>query len=191
LWGVVAVVFGGIAALVASPALRQSAGGSATRAPAPTAAPVATGAAENREAVQEPAAPRGVEEGAEGAKKSPEAVQAEPNVPAPTAAPSPAPSAAPQSPATAAATVPGAESAELDDAALKALEPGKGYLYVASPLATNVYIYGNLAGTTNQKIATKCGPRFIRLGKDRGVWQGEGLVQIVKCGAVTRVEMGQ
>jgi hypothetical protein len=62
---------------------------------------------------------------------------------------------------------------------------------VASPLSTNVYLYGILAGTTNQRIVSKCGPRFIRLGTELGKWQTEGLVQIVKCGALTRVEMGQ
>jgi hypothetical protein len=84
----------------------------------------------------------------------------------------------------------GAE-AEVDSEALSALGPGQGYLYVASPLSTNVYLYGILAGTTNQRIATKCGPRFIRLGTELGKWQTEGLVQIVKCGALTRVEMGR
>ena len=62
---------------------------------------------------------------------------------------------------------------------------------MASPLTTNVYLYGILAGTTNQRIITKCGPRFIRLGTELGKWQTEGLVQIVKCGALTRVEMGR
>src|SRR5262249_40638844 len=81
--------------------------------------------------------------------------------------------------------------AELDSAAVAALSPGQGYLYVASSLSTNVYLYGILAGTTNQRIITKCGPRFIRLGRELGKWQTEGLVQIVKCGALTRVEMGQ
>jgi hypothetical protein len=54
-----------------------------------------------------------------------------------------------------------------------------------------VYVYGILAGTTNQRITSKCGPRFIRLGSAPGIWQGEGQVQIVKCGALTRMEMGQ
>jgi hypothetical protein len=138
--------------------------------------------------IKEPAAE--AVQGAPAEKASAEAARNPPKSPAaPSASAPPAATAATTSVPAAAAAAP--ESAELDDAALQALEPGKGYLYVASPLATNVYIYGNLAGTTNQKIATKCGPRFIRLGSERGVWQGEGLVQIVKCGALTRVEMGQ
>jgi hypothetical protein len=72
---------------------------------------------------------------------------------------------------------------------LASLPKGQGFLYVASPLATNVYVYGLLAGTTNQRITTNCGPRFLRLGTVPGAWQGEGVVRIVKCGALTRVEM--
>jgi len=72
---------------------------------------------------------------------------------------------------------------------LASLEHGAGFLYVASPLATNVYVYGNLLGPTNQRLVSKCGPRFLRLGTAPGAWQGEGFVQIVKCGGFTRVEM--
>jgi hypothetical protein len=72
---------------------------------------------------------------------------------------------------------------------VKALQKGYALLYVASPLQTNVYVYGLLAGKTNERITTKCGPRFIRLGSAPGVWQGEGLVQIAKCGELTRVEL--
>jgi DNA-binding response OmpR family regulator len=118
---------------------------------------------------------------------------AEPTVSAPTEAPRPsavapevAPSAAPSAPASSAPSPVGAEA---DRVALASLQKGEGFLYVASPLATNVYVYGLLAGTTNQRITTKCGPRFLRLGTRPGAWQSEGVVQIVKCGALTRVEM--
>ena len=75
-------------------------------------------------------------------------------------------------------------------AELAAIPRGQGYLFVASSLATNVYVYGNLAGTTNERILTKCGPRFLRLGTAPGAWQGEGSVQMVKCGGFTRIVMG-
>ena len=185
----IAVVLGGLAAFVVAPSLRGMLGTTtaAPAAPAPTSTPLPAATGANPEPVQEVKEP-GAEavQGAPAAQASAPAVQGAPAAKASAEAEP----AAPKSPAAPSASA-APESATLDDAALSALEPGKGYLYVASPLATNVYIYGNLAGTTNQKIATKCGPRFIRLGTERGAWQGEGQVQIVKCGALTRVEMGQ
>jgi hypothetical protein len=87
------------------------------------------------------------------------------------------------------AAAPSGAGEEPDAAELATLQHGFGFLYVASPLTTNVYAYGLLAGTTNQRIVSKCGPRFLRLGTAPGVWQGEGGVQIVKCGGFTRIEM--
>jgi hypothetical protein len=78
---------------------------------------------------------------------------------------------------------------EPDEAALATLEKGTGFLVVASSLQTNVYLYGILAGQTNQRLVSKCGPRFIRLGTSPGVWQTQGSVSVVKCGGFTRVQM--
>jgi hypothetical protein len=108
--------------------------------------------------------------------------------------PAPAPARAPAEIASASApTTPVAPKAVTDESAdadaLATLKKGQGFLLVASPVQTNVYVYGNLAGTTNQRITTNCGPRFLRLGTAPGQWQSEGFVQIVKCGALTRVEM--
>ena len=91
-------------------------------------------------------------------------------------------------PAAAAEAPPAAAEASAEE--LATLQKGQGFLFVASPFSTNVYVYGLLAGTTNQRLTTKCGPRFLRLGTAPGAWQSEGVVQIVKCGALTRVEMG-
>jgi hypothetical protein len=116
--------------------------------------------------------------------------------PAPSAA-APA-SAEPTAPALAAApsvsgtplpTTPPASGDEPDESALASLEKGTGFLYVVSPLQTNVYVYGILAGQTNQRLVSKCGPRFIRLGTTPGAWQSQGSVSIVKCGGFTRVQM--
>jgi DNA-binding response OmpR family regulator len=191
-WVALAVVIGGGAAVFATPSLRQAATATKTVAPPPvvTQAAPPSGVEKASEVVapkESPAdtasavAPSAPATVAEPTAKAP--ATAEPTATAPaTAAPAPsAPATAPAAPA----------GAELDDAALAALQPGQGYLYVESPLATNVYVYANLAGTTNQRIPTKCGPRFIRLGTTLGNWQGEGQVQIVKCGALTRVEMGK
>jgi DNA-binding response OmpR family regulator len=101
----------------------------------------------------------------------------------------PAPSAEPAASAPSAPSAPSGAGADADATDLLSLTKGQGFLYVASPLATNVYVYGLLAGTTNQRITTNCGPRFLRLGTVPGAWQGEGVVRIVKCGALTRVEM--
>lgn len=124
----------------------------------------------------------------EPAQSAAPSASAEPSTPA-----EPSASAAPSVPAVPSASavpaVPSAVGTEGDEAALAALPKGQGLLYVASPLTTNVYVYGLLAGVTNQRITTKCGPRFLRLGTKPGAWQTEGVVAVVKCGASTRVEM--
>jgi DNA-binding response OmpR family regulator len=165
LWGLAAVVVGGIAAVVFVPKQRA-----AETTPAPST-PVAAATAKT-----EPAA--------------------EPS-PSAAVAPSVAASAAPEAPGIASAsasvvkpepTAPVSEG-EPDAAALATLQRGQGFLWVDSPLTTNVYVYGNLAGTTRQRITTKCGPRFLRLGTAPGAWQSEGVVAVVKCGGFSRVEL--
>ncbi len=184
MWIAVAAVLGGAAALFASPSLRRL-------SPGDQAATVATESP--RATVATPESPKTSDTRSSPAPAEPTAT--EPTATATeTAKAATAQSAAPPTTPSAGATAvphPSEEGALVDSAALSALGPGQGYLYVASPLSTNVYLYGILAGTTNQPIATKCGPRFIRLGTELGKWQTEGLVQIVKCGALTRVEMGQ
>ena len=188
MWIAVAAVLGGAAALFASPSLRKlSPGDDSAARPAATAHPPPSAIGIEKQNEAPSAAPPGettalAAQPAKAATAEPAATAAEPATTSQTAATAASPSAAPHA---------NDQGAEVDPAVLAALQPGQGYLYVASPLSTNVYLYGNLAGTTNQRITTKCGPRFIRLGTELGKWQTEGLVQIVKCGAVTRVEMGQ
>jgi len=184
MWIAVAAVLGAAAALFASPSLRKLTPGeqSGTRpaeAPSSASEPEKTSDTRGQPPPSEPVA------------APPETATAVPAKPEASAAEQATASAAPGAPATAPAPQGEPSGAEVDSAALAALSPGQGYLYVASPLSTNVYLYGILAGTTNQRIVTKCGPRFIRLGTELGKWQTEGLVQIVKCGALTRVQMGQ
>jgi hypothetical protein len=198
-WIVAAVIVGGAAAFVASPTLRTRAAGEPTTSP-PTAVanpPPTPASGSNLEKVSETVpskeAPAEVSSAAAAPSEVAPSATAESAAVPPAAAPSataatPAPSAG--TPSSALAPSSGSGS-EVDPSALAALGPGQGYLYIASPLSTNVYVYGILAGTTNQRITSKCGPRFIRLGSAPGIWQGEGQVQIVKCGALTRMEMGQ
>jgi DNA-binding response OmpR family regulator len=177
-WGVLGVVAVGVGALIVVPALRHPAAESAatpvvvapTGSPAPAPSPRALPSAEVAARATEGSA------GANG-QPAPHAASA-----APPAGAAPSGSSAPD-PSR------GASSGEGDEAAVAALPKGHGFLFVASKLATNVYVYGILAGTTNQRIDTKCGPRFVRLGSAPGAWQGEGFVEIVKCGAVTRVDV--
>jgi DNA-binding response OmpR family regulator len=163
---------------VSPPAPEASATRAATALPAPMA-PVPRVTA------------RAVEPSAPSASAGSEAPSAA--APADTAAPAASAPAAPASaevPSAAAAPSPPPSSGEEpDDAALATLEKGTGFLFVASPLQTNVYLYGILAGQTNQRIVSKCGPRFIRLGTAPGAWQTQGSVSIVKCGGFTRVHM--
>ena len=139
-------------------------------------------------------------------------VGAEPSAAPVAATQAPAPSAAPETPQAAASAPPVASAApaasaagiapasavtearpesaeEPDAAALATLQRGQGFLWVDSPLDTNVYVYGNLAGTTRQRLTQKCGPRFLRLGTAPGAWQSEGVVAVVKCGGFSRVEI--
>lgn len=118
---------------------------------------------------------------------APSAAPEAPVASAVASAPSPAPSGIASASAVTETRVDGA--GEPDAAALATLQRGQGFLWVDSPLATNVYIYGNLAGTTRQRITTKCGPRFVRLGTAPGAWQSEGVVAVVKCGGFTRLEI--
>lgn len=150
-----------------------------TAAPSATApAPVATATGAQPTAVDTNAAPETSATAAPGP-----AVSAAPEREVPPAAVAPSPSGAPPS-ATA------ETSADTpDESALASLEKGTGFLYVASPLQTNVYVYGILAGQTNQRLVSKCGPRFIRLGTAPGAWQSAGSVSIVKCGGFTRIQM--
>jgi hypothetical protein len=175
-----AVVIAGGTALLLVPRGRPE----TPAAPAAKAAPPAATAAP----APSPSEPAAEPVGSGAASAAPAAA------PAPSAAPSAAEPLAP-SPAAAAsapmAAPTAAQTEAADDAALATLKKGQGFLLVASPIQTNVYVYGNLAGTTNQRITTNCGPRFLRLGTEPGKWQSEGWVQVVKCGALTRVEMKQ
>lgn len=164
------------------------------RAPAPTVARSSSAAASTKEVVTSlsvlPASPPTAAPTVAPSGTSTVALASAAPAPEPAAVPSAMPAAASAAPPAAGAAQPPAAS-EPGAAELATLPNGQGFLYVASPLATNVYVYGNLAGTTNQWIQTKCGPRFLRLGTAPGAWQGEGVVNIVKCGGTTRVEMGQ
>jgi hypothetical protein len=151
----------------------------ATNSPAPTApVPSAAGTAD------EPIAPS-TSAGSEAPSAAPIASAAEaPATPPVAKAPATAEASAHQAPPP-----PPASGDEPDEAALATLEKGTGFLLVVSPLQTNVYLYGILAGQTNQRLVSKCGPRFIRLGTAPGAWQTQGSVSVVKCGGFTRVQM--
>lgn len=199
IWFVAAAGVVAAGALLGAPLLRGStrtAVPPADVAPKPTVLAAPAPPSETAPAVADPSATAPVASAADSAALAATAAPApEPSATASaTAAPAPEPSAAPSTPPSeapaSAATAPSTEGAlEPDATALASLEHGAGFLYVASPLATNVYVYGNLLGPTNQRLVSKCGPRFLRLGTAPGAWQGEGFVQIVKCGGFTRVEM--
>ncbi|HVU01338.1 MAG TPA: hypothetical protein VHE30_06285 [Polyangiaceae bacterium] len=191
-----ALVIGGVAAVVLRPkaspgdvvpvarpvaTVAPAPSPTASLAPDPTA--LATAPAGSTPAPPESAAAPASAAAEESAAPAESAAPPAPSAPplAAGAAPGPAPAAPAPAPAPGEATA--------DEAALASLKKGQGFLYVDSPLQTNVYVYGNLAGTTNQRITTNCGPRFLRLGTAPGAWQTEGLVAVVKCNALTRIEM--
>jgi len=197
-WVGVAVVAGALAAVLV-PSKRNAAGTEAPLPEHPAARAAAAGVGATvtipASAAREPAADPAPSVARQEVPVSPSALPPSGSPPvgsgAPTSGEAPSPSAsggpAPEHPA--AAAPPSADDAASDEAAVRSLQKGYALLYVASPLATNVYVYGLLAGKTNERITTKCGPRFIRLGTAAGAWQGEGVVQVAKCGTLTRIEM--
>ncbi len=56
-----------------------------------------------------------------------------------------------------------------------------GYLYVASPLDTQVFVQGRLVGKTNTHLKTFCGRRYVRLGSSAGHWQSPGVTFRIGC----------
>jgi hypothetical protein len=196
-FAILAVLGGAIAAIVlvpqraADPAPAPERVAAQPTAAQPTAMPAAATPATATATTEAPAPSAPAEPVASAAPPVPEAPSAE--APAPPVPPAIATASTVKEtpPASTAPVAAGANSGagEPDAAALATLPRGQGFLWVDSPLATNVYVYGNLAGTTRQRITTKCGPRFLRLGTAPGVWQSEGVVVVVKCGGFSRVEI--
>lgn len=85
------------------------------------------------------------------------------------------------------AAPPAASAAAVD---LTALLWDDGYLEVVSSAAADVYATGFKIGETNQPNKSKCGLRWVRLGKGKPPsWISPGRTVDVKCRAVTRVEL--
>ena len=62
-----------------------------------------------------------------------------------------------------------------------------GYLYVVSPLDTQVFVQGKAAGKTNTYLEVFCGRRYLRLGSAPGDWQSEGLGFKIGCQQVNQI----
>jgi DNA-binding response OmpR family regulator len=69
------------------------------------------------------------------------------------------------------------------------LSESHGYLYVSSSITATVFVHGVEAGKTNQWLESRCGFRFIRLGKAPGQWLSEGLPTKVRCRKANRIEL--
>ena len=114
----------------------------------------------------------------------------------PPTIPSPALSAsALEAPATAASAEPSVSSAP---AAGNVGQPPKnpaelaghiGYLYVASPIDTLVFVQGKPAGKTNSYLEVFCGRRYLRLGSAPGEWQSEGVGFKIACQQVNQLSL--
>jgi hypothetical protein len=108
--------------------------------------------------------------------------------PAPAPAPVPSPSPAPSAPTS--APPPSASSAPPTDDGRDGSELNwnQGYLLVDSSGSFDVYATGVKLGSTNQKLLSRCGLRFVRLGENEPPrWKSAGQTVDVKCQAVTRV----
>jgi DNA-binding response OmpR family regulator len=62
-----------------------------------------------------------------------------------------------------------------------------GYLYVVSPIDTQVFVQGKAAGKTNSYLEVFCGRRYLRLGTAPGEWQSEGLGFKIGCQQVNQL----
>jgi hypothetical protein len=63
---------------------------------------------------------------------------------------------------------------------LSRLKPGEGYLRVDAGSRLPVSVHGTQAGYTNEWVAVRCGPRFIRLGSP-GSWAEAGRMEVLPC----------
>lgn len=122
----------------------------------------------------------------------------EPSAPADTSAGSPvdaasaadatdASPAAEAGPAVAVGPADGGQEGSDDGASLNST---LGYLIVESSRSEDVYATGFKVGTTNARNVSKCGLRYVRLGRgEPPSWIGEGLTVDVKCRAVTTIKL--
>lgn len=64
-----------------------------------------------------------------------------------------------------------------------------GYLYVSSPIDTQVFVQGKAAGKTNSYLEVFCGRRYLRLGTAPGEWQSDGVGFKISCQKVNRITL--
>lgn len=95
--------------------------------------------------------------------------------------------AAEAGPAVAVGPADGGEEGSDDGASLNST---LGYLIVESSRSEDVYATGFKVGKTNARNVSKCGLRYVRLGRgEPPSWIGEGLTVDVKCRAVTTIKL--
>lgn len=113
----------------------------------------------------------------------------EPRVGAPPASvAAPQPPGAARSAASSSAMPPAPSAAAPPDAG--ALLWDEGYLVVRSPTDAEVYATGFRVGRTNQTNLSKCGLRWVRLGRgDPPRWVSPGRTVDVKCRGVTTIDL--
>ncbi|MBN4059233.1 hypothetical protein JYT22_01115, partial [Endomicrobium sp. AH-315-J14] len=103
--------------------------------------------------------------------------------------------ATPSATATASATASASAAPAADDGRDgSALPPKMGYLKVnfTGPPGGAIYLRGKRLGAVAEKIETKCGFAFIRVGKEPGPqWLSAGVSVAIKCQAVTEVTVAK
>ncbi|HEU5076219.1 MAG TPA: hypothetical protein VFU02_18630 [Polyangiaceae bacterium] len=124
-----------------------------------------------------------------------------PSLPTPSAPPA-SPPAAPLGPAanepgeipSAAPTTSGSPAASAGATPRPPKDPTElagnlGYLYVASPIDTQVFVQGKAAGKTNSYLEVFCGRRYLRLGTAPGEWQSDGVGFKIACQKVNQITL--
>jgi hypothetical protein len=64
----------------------------------------------------------------------------------------------------------------------------QGYLTVSSSASAEVVVQGQAAGSTNERLTTRCGPRNVRLRRD-GAWISPGEHVRIACMMHTTVRV--
>lgn len=83
-----------------------------------------------------------------------------------------------------------ASASELSGEDGSKLPLNEGYLVVRFAEAGEVYLTGIAAGQANQKLRTRCGLRYTRVGENPlGRWLSVGQTVDIKCQAVTDVTL--
>jgi hypothetical protein len=174
----------------------------ATEAPrpsAPTGATAAPGAPTGEASQQTPSPSHSAAGAATSASAAPSGTAAPSDSAAPAGSVAPAATAAPAASTTTAASTQAPSVTPPTSEPDAALTAEKAYVIVQAAEPLDVYIQGNRAGKTGDKVLVLCGPKFLRVGQtlsDPGPgrppqvkWRSDGKGVVLPCKQTTTVTL--